>query len=132
MADPIILCMVGLGNDCYWEDRQLRKAHQVNQGAKKEVGLATNEEKAIMIPTQYSKRLGAISPEQFQAALNHFGLGQFLSAEAIPFGLFGQNVFVTSSTGEYVFRGAAHYDWQFPKEQFVANLLHERTNVPVP
>jgi hygromycin-B 7''-O-kinase len=82
--------------------------------------------------TEYSKRLGSISTKQFQAALDHFDLGQFMSAEAIPFGLFGQNVFVTSSAGAYVLRGAAHYDWQFPKEQFVANFLHERTDVPVP
>jgi hygromycin-B 7''-O-kinase len=85
-----------------------------------------------MATKEYSKRLGFISDEQFQKALDHFNLGQFIRAEAIPFGLFGQNVFVTSSTGEYVLRGSAHYDWQFPKEQFVANLLHERTDVPVP
>ena len=81
---------------------------------------------------EYSKRLGSISPGQFQAALDRFELGQFIHAEAIPFGLFGQNVFVTSSAGEFVLRGAAHYDWQFPKEQFVANLLHAQTRVPVP
>lgn len=85
-----------------------------------------------MFAPEYSKRLGSISPQQFQAALDHFDLGRFVSAEAIPFGLFGQNVFVTSSVGEYVLRGAAHYDWQFPKEQFVANLVHEQTDVPVP
>jgi hygromycin-B 7''-O-kinase len=86
----------------------------------------------MMVTMEYSKRLGSISDRQFQAALDHFDLGQFISAEAIPFGLFGQNVFVTSSTGAYVLRGAAHYDWQFPKEQFVANLLHERTHAPAP
>ena len=93
---------------------------------------ATTKTKGIMTATQYSNRLGSISTQQFQAALDRFDLGQFVSAEAIPFGLFGQNVFVTSTAGEYVLRGAAHYDWQFPKEQFVANLLHERTDVPVP
>jgi hygromycin-B 7''-O-kinase len=81
---------------------------------------------------EYSKRLGSISPQQFQLALDHFDLGQFMSAEAITFGLFGQNVFVTSSVGAYVLRGAAHYDWQFPKEQFVARILHEQTDAPVP
>lgn len=85
-----------------------------------------------MSTPEYSKRLGPISTEQFQAALDHFKLGQFISAEAIPLGMFGQNVFVTSTTGEYVLRGAAHYDWQFPEEQFVAKLLHEQTSVPVP
>ena len=80
----------------------------------------------------YSERLGHIATEQFQAALDHFQLGQFVSVEAIPFGLFGQNVFLTSMAGEFVLRGAAHYEWQFPKEQFIARLLHERTSVPVP
>lgn len=81
---------------------------------------------------EYSKRLGPISAGQFQSALDHFNLGQFIHAEAVPFGLFGQNIFVTSSAGEFVLRGAAHYDWQFPKEQFIARLLHEQTDVPVP
>jgi hygromycin-B 7''-O-kinase len=80
----------------------------------------------------YSQRLGAIAPGQFQAALDRFQLGRFVRAEAIPFGLFGQNVFVSSSTGEYVLRGAPHLAWQFPVEQFFADRLHERTPVPVP
>jgi len=81
---------------------------------------------------EYSKRLGVLQPEQLQAALTHFGLGRLLAAEPIPFGLFGQNVFLTSTAGEYVLRGAPHYDWQFPAEQFYARLLREQTNVPVP
>ncbi|HSL41930.1 MAG TPA: phosphotransferase [Anaerolineales bacterium] len=81
---------------------------------------------------EYSKRLGRISPEQFQAALDCFGLGEFIKAEPVSFGLFGQNVFVTSTQGEFVLRGCPHYPWQFPTEQFIANLLHEQTQVPVP
>jgi hygromycin-B 7''-O-kinase len=81
---------------------------------------------------EYSKRLGTITPRQFQAALDRFGLGQYVRAEPVPFGLFGQNVFVTSTAGEFVLRGAAHFDWQFPKEQFIAQVLHERTDVPAP
>lgn len=84
-----------------------------------------------MTSTKYSERLGHISTKQFQAALDRHSLGQFLSAQAIPFGMFGQNVFVKSINGEYVLRGAAHYDWQFPGEQFIAKLLHEQTSVPV-
>lgn len=45
----------------------------------------------------YSQRLGVISDQQFQAALDRFHLGHFIKAEAIPFGSFGQNVFVTST-----------------------------------
>jgi hygromycin-B 7''-O-kinase len=82
--------------------------------------------------SEYSKRLGSITTKQFQVALDHFNLGQFISAKAIPFGLFGQNVFLTSTAGEFVLRGAAHYAWQFPEEQFVAKLLHDKTNAPVP
>src|SRR5215208_8330302 len=81
---------------------------------------------------EYSKRLGRISPEQFQAALTRLGLGEYVKAEPVPFGLFGQNVFLTSTQGEFVLRGVPHYPWQFPTEQFIINQLHERTQVPVP
>ncbi len=81
---------------------------------------------------EYSKRLGRISPEQFQAALARLDLGEYVKAEPVASGLFGQNVFLTSTQGEFVFRGAPHYPWQFPTEQFIANQLHERTQVPVP
>lgn len=81
---------------------------------------------------EYSKRLGSITAEQFQAALDHFALGRFIAADPIPFGLFGQNVFLTSTAGEFVLRGAPHSDWQLPKERFFAELIHERTTVPAP
>ena len=81
---------------------------------------------------EYSARLGRISPAQFQAALDRFGLGAFVRAAPIPLGNFGQNVFVTATSGEYVLRGAPHYAWQFPKERLIAHLLHERTGAPVP
>jgi aminoglycoside phosphotransferase (APT) family kinase protein len=87
---------------------------------------------------EYSARLGTIRPEQFQAALDRFGLGRLLAAEPALAGLFGQNVFLTTSEGEFVFRGAPHYGWgfakgeQFRKERFYARLIHERTAVPAP
>jgi aminoglycoside phosphotransferase (APT) family kinase protein len=81
---------------------------------------------------EYSKRLGAISPGQFQAALEQFGLGNFVCAEPVSSGLFGQNVFVTSTKGEFVLRGVPHYPWQFPTERFFVERMHERTQVPVP
>ncbi|GHO91736.1 hypothetical protein KSF_017840 [Reticulibacter mediterranei] len=80
----------------------------------------------------YGKRLGQISDEQLQMALTRFNLGTLLHAEPVPFGLFGQNIFLTSTQGAYVLRGSPHYHWQFPTEQFFARLLHERTQVPVP
>lgn len=82
--------------------------------------------------TEYSKRLGHITSEQFQAALTRLGLGDFVKAEPVPFGLFGQNVFLTSTHGEFVFRGVPHYLWQFPTEQFIVNELHAHTRAPVP
>jgi len=85
-----------------------------------------------MAAQEYSQRLGALSQAQFQAALDRFDLGAFVRAEPIPWGLFGQNVFLTSTRGEYVLRGAPHYAWQFPKERFFTRLLHQGTPVPVP
>ncbi|HEX4203941.1 MAG TPA: phosphotransferase [Ktedonobacteraceae bacterium] len=81
---------------------------------------------------KYSERLGMIADTQFQAALDRFHLGRLVQAEPVPFGLFGQNVFVSSTNGEYVLRGQPHFSWQFPTEQFYTRLLHERTHVPVP
>ncbi|HXC55329.1 MAG TPA: aminoglycoside phosphotransferase family protein [Rhizomicrobium sp.] len=93
----------------------------------------------------YSERLGAISAAQFEAALARFGLGRFVKAEPTTAGLFGQNVFVTSSAGDFVLRGAPHWvkspgeaawrredRWQFTKEVFFARQLHARTQAPVP
>ena len=93
----------------------------------------------------YSERLGAIRDEQFAAALARFDLGTFVAAASTTAGLFGQNVFVTSTAGEFVFRGAPHWvrdlgerdhrpedRWQFTKETFFVEQLHAHTAVPVP
>jgi hygromycin-B 7''-O-kinase len=85
-----------------------------------------------MATKKYSRRLGSIDDDQFRSAFERLGLGEFVRAEPVSGGLFGQNVFVTSTTGEYVLRGAPHYDWQLPGERFFARLLHEHTRAPVP
>jgi aminoglycoside phosphotransferase (APT) family kinase protein len=85
-----------------------------------------------MEPAIISKRLGPLRTEQFDAALARFDLGKFIRAELIPFGLFGQNVFVTSTAGEFVLRGSPHFEWQFLTERYFVDLLHEKTAVPVP
>jgi hygromycin-B 7''-O-kinase len=92
-----------------------------------------NMSKHTTQPTEavYSQRLGALTPQQFQTALARFGLGTFVQAAPVSQGLFGQNVYVQSSQGDYVLRGAPHFPWQFPKERFGATLLHKRTQVPV-
>jgi hygromycin-B 7''-O-kinase len=87
---------------------------------------------SAMAIREYTQRLGNISDEQLQRALSYFDLGKFLHAEPIPFGLFGQNLFLTSTAGEFVLRGVPHYDWQFPTEQFFIEQLHDKTRAPVP
>jgi hypothetical protein len=80
----------------------------------------------------YSERLGVLDDQQFQAALSRLGLGDFVGADPISGGLFGQNVFVTSTTGSWVLRGVPHYDWQLPAERFFCELLHSQTRTPAP
>lgn len=93
----------------------------------------------------YSSRLGAISDEQFAAAVQRWNLGAFVSAAAVTSGLFGQNVFVSTTKGDFVLRGAPHWvkrpgettyrpedRLQFTQEKFFAQQLHEHTKAPVP
>jgi aminoglycoside phosphotransferase (APT) family kinase protein len=97
------------------------------------------------VTTVYSQRLGPIRDDQFAAALARFDLGDFVAAAPTTSGLFGQNAFVTSTRGEFVLRGAPHWvrdrgardyrpedRWQFAKEAFFVERLHERTHAPVP
>lgn len=49
---------------------------------------------------KYSDRLGEISDEQLQKALDKFSLGKLLKAELVNQGLFGQNLFLTSDKGD--------------------------------
>jgi len=81
---------------------------------------------------EYSKRLGVLTAEQLDAALGRFDLGSLVDAEPAPHGLFGQNVMLESTRGRWVLRGHPHYDWQFPKERFIARLIHERTSLGSP
>ena len=49
----------------------------------------------------YSQRLGTLSEQQFQAALDRFQLGQLISTEPVGQGNFGQNIFLTSTQGAF-------------------------------
>jgi len=87
-----------------------------------------------MAPQIYEKseRLGPVSHEQLSRAFARLDLGAVRAVAPVPYGLFGQNIFVTTDAGEFVFRGAPLVPWQFPTECFFTKLLHERTSVPVP
>jgi aminoglycoside phosphotransferase (APT) family kinase protein len=87
----------------------------------------------------YSERLGAIDDAQFAAVAARLGLGEFVAAQPIEHGLFGQNVFLTTSEGKFVFRGAPHWyrggrddRYQFAKEAFFMRLVHDHTDAPAP
>jgi hygromycin-B 7''-O-kinase len=93
----------------------------------------------------YSERLGALSDAQFETVAARWNLGRFISAEPTTSGLFGQNLFLTTTEGAFVLRGAPHWvkgsgdaewrredRWQFTKEVSFARQLHERTRTPVP
>ncbi|MDX2006200.1 MAG: phosphotransferase [Meiothermus sp.] len=84
-----------------------------------------------MNPRAYSQRLGTLTPEQLQAALNCFELGTLTDAQPISAGMFGQNLFVSSDQGDWVLRGCPHTDWQFPAERFFTGLIRERSSLPV-
>lgn len=80
----------------------------------------------------YSEALGVITDAQLQSALDRFGLGRLVSAEAAQTGLFGRNIFLSTSAGEYVLRGAPWDPRSYAKEAFFSRLVHERTDVPAP
>ena len=77
----------------------------------------------------YAGSLGEISGEQFDKALKKLNLGSLVKVEKVPCGVVGQNVFLTSTKGEYVFRGRPFYDEQFAVEKFAVENLRKKTNV---
>jgi hygromycin-B 7''-O-kinase len=80
----------------------------------------------------YSPRLGRLSERQFQAALDRFQLGRLISAEPVRFGNMGQHVFLTSTQGSFVLRGAPFDTRQFPCERWFMQQVHEHTPAPIP
>jgi len=77
-------------------------------------------------------RLGAITESQIQEAFHRFSLGDVIAVSPTSNGMGGQNLFVTSTSREYVFRGNPLYPGQFAKERFFAHLLHTQASLPVP
>ncbi len=83
-------------------------------------------------PRKYSERLGVIDAEQLQTVADEFDLGTVMGAEPATVGLFGQNIFLETTEGEFVFRGNPHGHIQLTKERRVAELINERSSLPVP
>jgi aminoglycoside phosphotransferase (APT) family kinase protein len=81
---------------------------------------------------KYSEALGVLTDAQLEAALDRFGLGTLLGAEPAQTGLFGRNIFLSTTQGEFVLRGAPWDPRQYAKEAFFSRLVHERTDVPAP
>ena len=85
-----------------------------------------------MSTRSYSDRLGRIADSQFQEALDEFGLGRLIAAEPVSSGHSGQNVFLASSSGEWVLRGRPSDASQLPRERFMIGVLQAKTTVSVP
>jgi aminoglycoside phosphotransferase (APT) family kinase protein len=85
-----------------------------------------------LVPQKYSERLGVIDPDQLFEVAEQFDLGDVLEAEAASTGLFGQNLFLTTSEGRFVLRGNPHGPQQLTKERVVAQIIDERSSLPAP
>ncbi len=79
---------------------------------------ATTDDGTPLVGPAYSSRLGRIAPARFQAALDRFGLGRFVAAAPARGGNFGQVLFLASTTGAWVLRGAPPYPARFREERF--------------
>jgi len=80
---------------------------------------------------EFSRRLGKITPEQFQSALHRLAWVILSMLNRFPLACLGK-MCLLPAPGEFVLRGVPHYSWQFSTEQFFVEQLHQRTHVPVP
>jgi len=87
---------------------------------------------SVLEPRKYSERLGVIDPGQLFELAELCELGDVLEAEAMPGGLFGQNLALTTTEGRFVLRGNPHGHVQLTKERRVARLIDERSSLPAP
>ncbi|OAB35872.1 phosphotransferase [Paenibacillus macquariensis subsp. defensor] len=79
-----------------------------------------------------SNKLGAISNRQLQLMLDRFNLGTLISSEKTAFGVMGQTMKVSSSTGDYILKGNPLFSGQFLEEKFFVDHLHQHTTLKVP
>ncbi len=78
--------------------------------------------------------LGRLTRRQVQTALDVFDLGKLLSVTSSSTGgyNYNQTAFLETTTGSFVFKGAPQDLWQFPKEQFFAELVTTQTALGAP
>lgn len=79
-----------------------------------------------------SNKLGKIKDSQLQSMLNKLNLGKLTSSEKTANGAMGQTMFVSSTEGDFVFKGNPLYKGQLIEEKFFIENIHKRTNVTVP
>ncbi|MEO6469311.1 MAG: hypothetical protein ABIP21_09430 [Acidimicrobiia bacterium] len=87
---------------------------------------------AMLRTRSYSERLGVIEARQLQAGCDRCDLGALDTAEAASEGLWGQNILLSTSHGEFVLRGDPLATGQLVRERVVAGLINERSPLPVP
>jgi hypothetical protein len=78
--------------------------------------------------------LGWLTRRQLQTALDVFDLGQLLSVSSSSTGSYNYNqtAFLKTMAGSFVFKGAPREPWQFPKEQFFAEMVSTQTSLGAP
>ena len=76
-----------------------------------------------LVPQKYSERLGVIDPDQLFEVAERFELGDVKDAQPATTGLFGQNLFLTTTSGRFVLRGNPHGHQQLTKERVVAEII---------
>lgn len=79
-----------------------------------------------------SNKLGIINDDQLQSMLDKFNLGKIISSKKTANGAMGQTMFVSSTEGDFVFKGNPLYTGQLVEEKFFVENLNKRTNVSVP
>ncbi|MFD9625780.1 aminoglycoside phosphotransferase family protein [Peribacillus muralis] len=79
-----------------------------------------------------SNKLGIIHDDQLQSMLDKYNLGKMISTRKTANGAMGQTLFVSSTEGDFVFKGNPLYTGQFGEEKFFVENLKKRTNVSVP
>ena len=73
-----------------------------------------------------------VTDEQLQVMLDRLNQGKLISWDKPTSGVMGHTIFVSSTGGEFVFKGNPLYEGQLLEEKFFVDNLHQRTTVPVP